>query len=100
MDFEIEGDLYNLNKLTDFEEYLKSKPSDVEMFENNSGEAISSKSVRDTSSVKKQTYMLHDGTTRGLFFYWRLQKGLSIRAAASRANVCHSTANNWYQKYL
>ncbi|KAI9246545.1 hypothetical protein EDC94DRAFT_627068 [Helicostylum pulchrum] len=87
MDFEIEGNPYNLNKLTDFE-----------MFENNSTEAGSS--IIDTVSDKSQQYMLHDRTTRGLFFYWRLQKGLSVRAAASRANVSHSTANNWYQKYL
>ncbi|KAI7906276.1 uncharacterized protein BX663DRAFT_428181 [Cokeromyces recurvatus] len=43
---------------------------------------------------------MHDGTTCGLFFYWRLQKGLSVHATAFRANVNHSTANNWYQKYL
>lgn len=53
-DFDIESVLYSLNKPTDFEEYLKSKPLDVEMSENNSGEAISSKSVRDTSSGKDQ----------------------------------------------
>lgn len=100
MDFEIEGDPYNLNKLTDFEEYLKNRPLDIEMSENNSREDIISNSTKDTSSGSKQTYTLHDGTIRGLFFYWRLQKGLSVRAAASRANVSHSTANNWYKNYL
>lgn len=34
------------------------------------------------------------------FLYWRLQKSLSVRAAAFRANVGRSTANNLYQKYL
>lgn len=96
MDFEIEGDPYNLDKLTDFEGYLKNKPLDVEMSENNSGKAGSSKSVKGTSSDKEQKYMLHDGTTHGLFFYWRLQKGQSDCAVASRANVSHSTANSWY----
>lgn len=96
MDFEIEGDPYNLNKLTGFEEYLKNKPLDVEMSENNSREAGSSENVKGTSSDKEQKYMLHDGTTHGLFFYWRLRKGQSDCVVASRANVSHSTANNWY----
>lgn len=31
LDFEIEGDPYNLNKLSDFEEYLKNRPLDIEL---------------------------------------------------------------------
>ncbi|KAI8072113.1 hypothetical protein BDF21DRAFT_465492 [Thamnidium elegans] len=41
MDFEIEGDPYNLNK-----------PADFDMSENNSREADSSKSIESTSSDK------------------------------------------------
>ncbi|KAI9247803.1 hypothetical protein EDC94DRAFT_652948 [Helicostylum pulchrum] len=45
MYFEIEGNPYNLNKLTDSEEYLKNIPSDIELYENSSREAGSSKTV-------------------------------------------------------
>ncbi|KAI8050108.1 hypothetical protein BDF21DRAFT_404598 [Thamnidium elegans] len=46
MDFEIEDDHYNLNKLTDFEKYLKNKPLDVEM---------SGKKSRETDSKSLTT---------------------------------------------
>ncbi|KAI7861541.1 hypothetical protein BDF14DRAFT_1868225 [Spinellus fusiger] len=70
MDFEIEGNPYNLNKLTDFEEYLKNKPMDmdIEMSENNIEEAASDESMENASVGKGQKYKLHDGTTQGLFF--------------------------------
>lgn len=43
MDFDNEDNPYNLNKLTDLEEYLKNKTLDVELYENNSREAGSKK---------------------------------------------------------
>ncbi|KAG2206692.1 hypothetical protein INT47_003634 [Mucor saturninus] len=98
MDFQIGGDPFDLNKLIDLKEYLKNKPLDVEMTDNSILEADVSSKTKDTDPDRSQKYMLHDGTTRGLFFYWRVQKGLSVRDAASRANVSHSTANNWYRK--
>ncbi|KAI7869196.1 hypothetical protein BDF14DRAFT_1880366 [Spinellus fusiger] len=56
MGFEIEGNPYNLNKLTDFEEYLKNKSMNIEMSENNIEETASDESMENASNGELEKF--------------------------------------------
>ena len=93
------GDPHALKQLVNLRTYLM-KNSSPDNIEEQSVEVNETLDIpMRTAPVRPNKYKNHDVTPREMFFHYKLQELLSVRAAALKADVKESTARYWWNNY-
>ncbi|GAA5814507.1 hypothetical protein MFLAVUS_008004 [Mucor flavus] len=94
-----EGDSHSVKQLVNLESYLKknSNPVTIEKLDEQDHGTENTQIRKDTNRSKK--YNDYGSAPREMFFFYKIQQLLSIRAAALKAGVKESTARNWWRNY-